>query len=139
MTEADEAQTQALRGTAPLAEVLGIEVLEASEDRVRGRMAWREDLCTVGGVLHGGAIMAFADTLGSLIAFMRLEPGEITSTMESKTSFFRGLRGEGHLEAISEVLHEGRTTIVVRTDLTTHEGKPAGIVIQTQARIRPGG
>ena len=133
----DEAQTRALRGAAPLAEVLGIEVDAASPDEVRGRMPWRPDLCTAAGVLHGGSIMAFADTLGSLVAFLNLEPGEVTSTMESKTNFFRAVRG-GHVEGVSRVLHAGRGTIVVQTELI-HEGKPAGVVTQTQARLRPGG
>src|SRR5881394_2460612 len=74
----------------PFSNLMGVEVLERTKDRVRGRMAVRDDLCTSGGILHGGAYMAFADALGAIGAVMNLAEGTRTTTLESKTNFFRG-------------------------------------------------
>lgn len=118
----------------PLAGVLGIEVVEAKPDEVKGTMPWRAELCTSATVLHGGAIMAFADTLGAVCASLNLPEGALTTTIESKTNFFRAVT-EGVVEAVSRPLHVGRRTIVVQTDLTRGDGKRVAQVTQTQAVI----
>jgi uncharacterized protein (TIGR00369 family) len=116
----------------PFARHLGIEVISASRDEVRARLAWAEHLCTSGGVLHGGVLMAFADSTGGLCTFLNLPEGAGTSTIESKTNFFRAVR-EGHVDATSKPLHVGRSTIVVQTDLHDSAGKRVAQVTQTQA------
>jgi uncharacterized protein (TIGR00369 family) len=122
----------ALVALMPFAEGLGVEVAAASKDEVRGRLAWAPERCTAGGVLHGGALMSLADSLGAICAFLNLPEGANTATIESKTNFFRGVR-DGHVEAVSRPLHVGRTSIVVQTDLADADGKPVAHVIQTQA------
>jgi uncharacterized protein (TIGR00369 family) len=117
----------------PFADVLGVDVLAASADEVRARIAWDERLCTAGGLLHGGALMSLADAAGAYCAFLNLPEGATgTATIESKTNFFRGVR-EGHVVATSTPLHRGRTTIVVETDLRDADGKHVARVTQTQA------
>lgn len=116
----------------PFAATLGIKVTEATPQQVTATMDWAEERCTTGGILHGGAIMAFADTIGAVCAVANLPPGAGTATIESKTNFFRAVRG-GVVTANSEPLHIGRTTIVVQTNLTDERGKPVAQVTQTQA------
>ncbi len=120
--------------TMPFASALGIELVHARPDEVVATMPWSEDKTTIGGRLHGGAIMAFADTVGAVCAFINLPAGATTSTIESKTNFFRGL-DRGRLTATSAPLHVGGTTIVVRTDLVDDRGKPVAVVTQTQIVI----
>jgi uncharacterized protein (TIGR00369 family) len=120
----------------PFAAGMGIELSTAAAEQVRGTMAWRAELCTTFGALHGGAMMAMADSLGAVCAFLNLPDGATTSTIESKTNFFRGLR-EGALHATSTPLHVGRTTIVIQTDLVDDRGKHVARVTQTQAVIQP--
>jgi 1,4-dihydroxy-2-naphthoyl-CoA hydrolase len=118
---------------APLAGTLGIEVSQAAPDEVRGGMDWAPEKCTAGGVLHGGAIMAFADTLGGVCAFLNLPDGATTTaTVESKTNFFRAVR-EGRVEGITKPLHVGRSFIVVQTDVLDDEQRRVAQVTQTQA------
>lgn len=120
---------------APLAGTLGIEVTHAAADEVRGGMDWAPEKCTAGGVLHGGALMAFADTLGGVCAFLNLPDGATgTATVESKTNFFRAVR-DGWVHGRSTVLHRGRTTIVVETDLYDDADRRVARVTQTQAVI----
>jgi uncharacterized protein (TIGR00369 family) len=126
------ANTEALIDLMPFAKELGIEITSASAAEVRGRLAWRAELCTSGGVLHGGALMSMADSLGAVCAFLNLPEGALTSTIESKTNFFRGVR-DGEVEAVTRPLHVGRTTIVVQTDITDPNGKRIAQVTQTQA------
>ncbi|MCA1706265.1 MAG: PaaI family thioesterase [Actinobacteria bacterium] len=118
----------------PFAKRLGLEITEARPEEVTGRLAWAGDLCTAQGVLHGGALMAFADTLGAICAFLNLPPNTTTATIESKTNFFRAVRG-GHVEATSRLLHKGKTTIVVQSDLLDADQKAVAQVTQTQAVI----
>jgi 1,4-dihydroxy-2-naphthoyl-CoA hydrolase len=118
----------------PLAKTIGIEVSSAEPTKVVGTMPWREDLCTTMTVLHGGALMAFADTLGAVCASLNLPEGAITTTIESKTNFFRAVT-EGVVTGTSVPLHVGRRTIVVQTQITREDGKPAALVTQTQAVI----
>ena len=129
---------QALLASMPFALAVGVEIEAASPDEVTGRLAWAAERCTIAGALHGGALMALADSLGAICAFLNLPEGATgTSTIESKTNFFRGVR-EGHVAATSRPLHVGRTTIVVQTDLVDGtSGKAVAQVTQTQAVIRP--
>jgi uncharacterized protein (TIGR00369 family) len=124
----------ALVSLIPFADVLHMELTAAAPDEVAGRLAWREDLCTTAGVLHGGVLMALADSVGALCAFLNLPEGATTSTIESKTNFFRGVR-EGAVHATARPLHVGRTTIVVQTDLVDDRGKRVAQTTQTQAVI----
>lgn len=118
--------------TMPFARNLGIEVTAAARDEVRARLSWAQHLCTTGGVLHGGVVMAVADTSGAVCAVLNLPEGAFTSTIESKTNFFRAVR-EGHIDAVSKPLHVGRSTIVVQTDVFDAAGKRVAQVTQTQA------
>jgi 1,4-dihydroxy-2-naphthoyl-CoA hydrolase len=118
---------------APLAGTLGIEVDHAEADEVRGGMDWAPERCTAGGVLHGGAIMAFADTLGGVCAFLNLPDGaRTTATVESKTNFFRAVRG-GRVRGVTRPLHVGRSFIVVQTDVLDDDDRRVAQVTQTQA------
>ena len=119
----------------PFAHDLGMTLLDARADEVRARLDWSERLCTTGGVLHGGVVMSLADTAGALCAFLNLPPGGATSTIESKTNFFRAVR-DGHVEAVSRPLHVGRSTIVVQTDLFDAAGRRVAQVTQTQAVLQ---
>ena len=121
----------------PFATKLGLRIDHATPEEVRGRLDWAADLCTSAGILHGGALMSLADSTGATCAFLNLPPGAGTSTIESKTNFFRAVR-EGHIEAISRPLHVGRTTIVVQTDVVDANGKRVAQITQTQAVLRPG-
>ena len=124
----------------PFAATLGLQLTVADADRVVAVMTWRADLCTSLGVLHGGALMALADTTGAVCAFLNLPEGAATSTIESKTNFFRGVRS-GKVTATSRPLHIGRTTIVVQTELRDDADKLVAMVGQTQivlpARLTP--
>jgi uncharacterized protein (TIGR00369 family) len=120
----------------PFSEGLGIELTAATAEEVSGRLAWRPELCTAAGLLHGGALIALADSLGGVCAFLNLPDGATTSTIESKTNFFRGVR-EGVVHATARPLHVGRTTIVVQTDLMDDRGKRVAQTTQTQAVFLP--
>jgi uncharacterized protein (TIGR00369 family) len=116
----------------PFAERLGLRVDAAAKDEVRGTLAWAEDLCTAAGVLHGGALMAAADSVGALCAYLNVREGARTATIESKTNFFRGVRG-GTVTLSATPLHVGRSTIVVQTDVRDEGGNRVALVVQTQA------
>jgi 1,4-dihydroxy-2-naphthoyl-CoA hydrolase len=116
----------------PFAARLGVEVESASAEEVRGGVDYAPDLCTAGGILHGGVLMALADSLGGLCAYLNLPAGATTATIESKTNFFRAVR-EGRVVGTSRPLHVGRTLIVVQTDVADAEGKRVAQVTQTQA------
>ena len=128
-----------LLASMPFAMAMGVELDAASPEEVTGRLAWAAERCTIGGALHGGALMALADSLGAICAFLNLPEGATgTSTIESKTNFFRGVReADGPVVAVSRPLHAGRTTVVVQTDLRTAAGKHVAQVTQTQAVLRP--
>jgi uncharacterized protein (TIGR00369 family) len=119
------------RGT-PFSDLMGIEVVERTKEKVVGRMVVREDLCTSGSILHGGAYMAFADTLGAIGAVMNLGEGQGTTTLESKTNFFRGAPTGSALIGTSTPLHVGRRSSVWQTRVTNDEGKLMALVTQTQ-------
>ena len=129
----DAELTQTVRAAMPYAETLGLELLAASPDEVRGRIAWEERLTTAAGLLHGGALMGLADTIGAYCAYLNLPEGSTaTATIESKTNFFAAVRS-GVIEARSRPLHRGSRTIVVETDLFDDGGKHVARVTQTQA------
>ncbi len=116
----------------PFAELIGIEVLEASPDCVRARLEWSPERCTAGGIMHGGALMALADNSGGVCAFLNMPEGATgTATIESKTNFLRGVRG-GAVTATTRPLHKGRTMAVLETELVSDDGKLAAKVTQTQ-------
>ncbi|MHB8464098.1 MAG: PaaI family thioesterase [Acidimicrobiales bacterium] len=121
----------------PLCETLGMTPVRAEADEVVISVAWREALCTSGGLLHGGLMMALADSAGGVCAFLNLPDGAAgTSTIESKTNFFGAVR-DGTVTATARPLHVGSTTIVVETELRTDDGKLRAKVTQTQAVLRP--
>ena len=130
------AEPNSLIALMPFAVGCGIELTSASPEEVVGRLAWAPERCTTAGVLHGGAVMTLADSLGAVCAFLNLPSGASTSTIESKTNFFRGVR-DGHVHATTRPLHVGRTTIVVQTDLRDDNGRRVAQVTQTQA-VLPG-
>ena len=116
----------------PYATALGMRVEAAGPELVRGHLDWAAGLCTVGGVLHGGALMTLADSLGAICAFLNLPAGAGTSTLESKSNLFRAVRA-GRVEGTAAPLHVGRTVIVVQTDLRDADGRRVAQVTQTQA------
>jgi len=111
---------------------LGIKLIEITPERVKAELAVREDFKNRGGVMHGGALMAFADSLGGTAANANLREGQRTTTIESKTNFFAGIPiGDvAHAECVP--LHVGRSTIVLQTRITRNDGKLAAVVTQTQ-------
>jgi uncharacterized protein (TIGR00369 family) len=128
--------TQTLHELMPFARTLGIEVHVVSPAEVRTRVEHAEALCTSFGVLHGGALMAVADSTGAMCAFQNLPEGALTTTIESKTNFLRAVRS-GHVDVVSKPLHVGRSTIVVDTELRDADGKLVARVTQTQAVLQP--
>ena len=122
-----------IRDTMPLAALLGVELLEASAEIVRGRLEWAPERCTAGGLLHGGALMALADSCGGVCAFLNLPEGSTgTATIESNTNFLRAVR-DGAVLASTRPLHKGRTLIVLESELARADGVLVGKVTQTQA------
>jgi uncharacterized protein (TIGR00369 family) len=128
----NEEQATSLLAMAPYTGTLGIKLRAATKDEVRAVLPWEERLCTVGGMLHGGALMSLADTAGAICAYLNLPPGATTTTIESKTNFLRPARS-GEIEAIARPLHAGRRIIVVQTDLMDGDGKRVAQTTQTQA------
>ena len=129
----DEELTRSVREAMPFTRELGVEMLAASADEVRGQVAWEERLTTAAGILHGGVLMGLADSVGAFCAYLNLPEGSTaTATIESKTNFFAAVRS-GRVEARSRLLHRGGRTIVVETDLYDETGKHVARVTQTQA------
>jgi uncharacterized protein (TIGR00369 family) len=116
----------------PFARFLGIKLVSVTPDRVEAELAVREEFKNRGGVMHGGALMAYADSLGGTTAHANLKPGQRTATIESKTNFFAGIPIGDVARAEAVPLHRGRSTIVVQTRITRQDGKLAAIVTQTQ-------
>jgi len=114
-----------------LVELLGIEFVELAPERVLATLAIRDDLRTVGGALHGGTLMAFADTMGAVATVLNLPPGAGTTTLESKTNFFAAGRS-GAVRAETTPLHRGKRTMVWQTRVTDESGRLLSMTIQTQ-------
>jgi 1,4-dihydroxy-2-naphthoyl-CoA hydrolase len=122
----------ALWGSMPFAADLGGELVEASPERVVAVLAWSERLCTVADALHGGALMALADSAGAVCAFLNLPHGAGgTSTLDSRTSFLRAVR-DGTVTATATPLHAGRRVVVVETELRDDAGRLVAKTSQTQ-------
>ena len=112
--------------------LLGMEFIEVGAEKVVATLNVRDDLCTTGGILHGGALMAFADTLGAVGTFMNLSPGARTTTIESSTKFLRAAPAGTKVTGECTAFHRGRTTLVWQTLVKSEAGKLCGVVTQTQ-------
>ena len=116
----------------PFSQTLGIRILSVSTDRVEAELPVTPALANRNGVLHGGAIMALADNMGGTATFLNLGPGQGTTTMESKTNFFRPVELGDTARAVTVPLHRGRRTMVWQTTISRGDGKMAALVTQTQ-------
>lgn len=136
MTELEQDPTE-LWASIPFAATLGAELLEATPEAVRARVAWDEGRCTAGGMLHGGVLMALADSAGALCAQLNLPPGATsTTTVESKTNFLRAVR-RGAITATARPLHAGSRFVVVETDVLDDGDRRVARTTQTQAVLLP--
>jgi uncharacterized protein (TIGR00369 family) len=120
----------------PFAALMGVTIVSVSPDLVVGELKVREDLCTRPAVLHGGATMALADTIGAVATVANLPDGMTTTTIESKTNFFSAISLGDTARAECTPLHKGRTTMVWQTKITRGDGKLAALVTQTQLVIK---
>lgn len=112
--------------------LLGLQLTEVSPDRIVATMVVRPELCTTGGILHGGAHMAFADTLGAVGTFVNLPEGKGTTTVESSTKFIGSAKVGSTVTGESTPLHKGRTTMVWQTSIRGEDGRLCAVVTQTQ-------
>ena len=119
-----------------LPDLMGIELAEVTPDRVVAHMTVRKDLCTIGDNLHGGAIMAFADTLGAVAAIVNMPQGARTTTVESKTNFVGAAPSGTRIRGEAVAVHKGRTTVVCQTTVRSESGKLLALVTQTQLVIQ---
>ena len=122
---------------SPFIKLMGVNVISRAAERSEAEVINREDLCNRRGVMHGGAIMAFADIMGGMTATAGLPKGARTATIESKTNFFAPIPPGDTVRAVCTPLHTGRTTIVLQTNITRGDGKLAALVIQTQMVLPP--
>lgn len=118
--------------TQPLARLIGVEIVEATKAKIVGKLVVRPEICTTFDTLHGGAIMAFADTLGATGAFLNLPPGAGTTTMESKTNFVGSAKVGSTVTGESTPIHIGKSTSVWTTRITREDGRLVAVVTQTQ-------
>ena len=132
-----ESVSQFVADPLPFAKLLGLELVTVTPDRVEAVLQVREELCTRPAVLHGGAVMALADTLGAIATVANLAEGTTTTTIESKTNFFAAIPVGDTARAECTPLHRGRTTMVWQTRVTRSDGRVAALVIQTQL-VLPG-
>ena len=129
MTPLEKIQSMKL----PFAELKGVSFVEADQDRVVARMKVRPDLCTLNNLLHGGAVMAFADSVGAAATLINLpEDAKGTTTLESKTNFIGGAKEGTTITATATPVHRGRRTQVWTTRIESEDGKLVAIVTQTQ-------
>jgi uncharacterized protein (TIGR00369 family) len=128
------AVTERFRGT--LSELLGIRFVEAGPERVVAELTYRPDLTTIGGSMHGGTLMALADTVGATATVLNLPAGATTTTLESKTNFMAAARA-GVVRAESTPLHRGRSTMVWQTRVTDESGRLLSVTTQTQMVLQP--
>lgn len=127
--------TDLLHRSMPLCAALGMRVASAAPELVELELDWSPALCTTGGLLHGGALMALADSAGGACAFLNLPEGAGTSTIESKTNFLGAVK-EGTITASARPLHVGGSTIVVETEVRRADGRLVAKVTQTQAVLK---
>ena len=120
----------------PFAKLMGVTVVSVTPDSVIGELKVREDLCTRPNVLHGGAYMAFADTIGAVATVANLKEGETTTTIESKTNFFAAIPLGDTARAECTPLHKGRSTMVWQTKITRGDGRLCAVVTQTQMVLK---
>ncbi len=118
-----------------LPDLLGIEFTDVTPDKVVANLTVRKDLCTIGDNLHGGAFMAFADTLGAVAAILNMPQGARTTTIESKTNFIGGAALGSRVVGEAVPVHKGRTTVVCQTTIRSEAGKLLALVTQTQLVI----
>lgn len=118
--------------TLPFARLMGLTYTSASKDKVTAEMLVRDDMCTLPAILHGGAVMAFADTLGAAATFLNLPQGASTTTIESKTNFVAPAPVGTKVIGETTPVHRGRRTMIWQTRVTTPEGKIVALVTQTQ-------
>ena len=123
----------------PFARLMGVNIVSVTPDLVIGELKVREDLCTRPNVLHGGAYMAFGDTIGAVATVANLKEGESTTTIESKTNFFAAIPLGDTARAECTPLHKGRTTMVWQTRITRGDGRLAALVTQTQMVLKAKG
>jgi 1,4-dihydroxy-2-naphthoyl-CoA hydrolase len=121
----------------PFAGLLGIEMVSTAPDRVVARMPVRDELCTRPAVLHGGAAMAFADTLGAVATVLNLPEGAWTTTIESKTNFLSSAPAGSVVTGECTPIHRGKRTMVWQTRILSAEGKLVALVTQTQMVLEP--
>lgn len=115
--------------------LMGVTLTEASPERVVATLAVRPDLCTTGAILHGGAVMAFADTLGAVGTFLNLPQGARTTTVDSSTKFIGAAPAGSTVTGTCTAFHRGRTTMVWQTEVRSDAGKLCAVVTQTQLVI----
>ena len=128
--------TQIQQALAPLFPgLMGVTLTEASPERVVATLAVRPDLCTTGAILHGGAVMAFADTLGAVGTFLNLPQGARTTTVDSSTKFIGAAPAGSIVTGTCTAFHRGRTTMVWQTEVRSDAGKLCAVVTQTQLVI----
>jgi len=133
----DQDATELLQKAMPLCRTLGVRAQTYTPEAVALTVEWDESLCTSGALLHGGVVMALADSAGGACAFLNLPEGAVgTSTIESKTNFLRGVR-TGAVTATATPLHRGSTTVVIETSVTDSDGRLVAKVTQTQSVLRP--
>lgn len=125
----------ALVAMMPFAAALGMRIDEADADRAIARLPWRDDLCTAGGLLHGGALMAFADSLGAVVTFLGLPEGAGTATITSSTQLMRAATTD--VTGRAAVLHRGRTTVTVQTTVYDADERVVAQTTQVQAVLAP--
>ena len=122
-------------GNAPFSRFMGVEIVAAEKSRVEGRLHVSIDLCTIPNTVHGGALMAFADGLGGVGAFLNLPEGMLTTTTESKTNFFRPAPLGTTITGVATPVNIGKTLQVWRTEIFREDGKLAAVVTQTQMNV----
>ena len=123
---------ETLLNSMPFAVAGGVQLTAASADEARGRLDWAPERCTVGGSLHGGALMLLADSVGAVCAFLGLPEGAGTATLSSSTNLLRAVR-DGYVEAVARPMHRGRSTVVVVTEVRDAQGRLVSSTTQTQA------
>lgn len=132
----DSSLTDLAHTEMPLTALLGLEVRSGGPDGVVATAVWKPEHCTANGLIHGGYLMAQADSVGAMCAFLNLPEGTTTSTVESKTNFFRPVTS-GTITFSASPVHVGRSLIVIQTDANRDDGALASRTTQTQAVINP--